>query len=73
MAIQRTLSMIKPDAVEKNKTGAILAMFQDAGRRPCMKPIPYLKQASASRRPMSAASSRAHESYRAAQRVSPVA
>ena len=31
MAIQRTLSMIKPDAVEKNKAGAILAMFQDAG------------------------------------------
>lgn len=31
MALQRTLSMIKPDAVEKNKAGAILAQFQDAG------------------------------------------
>jgi nucleoside-diphosphate kinase len=31
MAIQRTLSMIKPDAMEKNHAGAILAKFQEAG------------------------------------------
>lgn len=31
MAIQRTLSMIKPDAMEKNKAGAILARFQEEG------------------------------------------
>ncbi|NUP11869.1 MAG: nucleoside-diphosphate kinase [Polyangiaceae bacterium] len=31
MAIQRTLSIIKPDAMEKNHAGAILAKFQEAG------------------------------------------
>jgi nucleoside-diphosphate kinase len=31
MAIQRTLSMIKPDAMEKNYGGAILARFQQEG------------------------------------------
>lgn len=31
MAIQRTLSIIKPDAMEKNHAGAILAMFQKSG------------------------------------------
>jgi nucleoside-diphosphate kinase len=31
MAIQRTLSMIKPDAMEKNSSGAILARFQEEG------------------------------------------
>lgn len=31
MATQRTLSMIKPDAMEKNKAGAILARFQEEG------------------------------------------
>ena len=30
---ERTLSIIKPDAVEKNKIGAILAHFEDAGLR----------------------------------------
>ncbi len=33
MATERTLSIIKPDAVEKNVIGAILAHFQDAGLR----------------------------------------
>ena len=28
MAVERTLSIIKPDAVEKNATGAILAAIQ---------------------------------------------
>jgi len=31
MAVERTLSIIKPDAVEQNNTGNILAMIQGAG------------------------------------------
>ncbi|MFY9180615.1 MAG: nucleoside-diphosphate kinase [Venatoribacter sp.] len=31
MAVERTLSIIKPDAVAKNKIGAILSRFEDAG------------------------------------------
>lgn len=31
MALERTLSMIKPDAVEKNKTGAIIARLEEEG------------------------------------------
>lgn len=31
MAIERTLSIIKPDAVEKNVIGKILARFEDKG------------------------------------------
>lgn len=31
MALQRTLCIIKPDAVEKKKAGAILALLEDAG------------------------------------------
>jgi nucleoside-diphosphate kinase len=31
MAVERTLSILKPDAVEKKKAGAILAMLEDAG------------------------------------------
>ena len=33
MAIERTLSIIKPDAVKKNAIGSILAMFEEAGLR----------------------------------------
>ncbi len=33
MAIQRTFSIIKPDATRRNLTGAINAMFEDAGLR----------------------------------------
>ncbi len=33
MAIERTLSIIKPDATERNITGKINAMFEDAGLR----------------------------------------
>lgn len=33
MSIQKTLSLIKPDAVEKNVTGAINARFEQAGLR----------------------------------------
>lgn len=31
MAVERTLCIIKPDAVEKKKAGAILAMLEDSG------------------------------------------
>lgn len=33
MAIERTFSIIKPDAVKRNLTGKINAMFEDAGLR----------------------------------------
>ena len=33
MAIERTLSIIKPDATERNITGKINALFEDAGLR----------------------------------------
>ena len=33
MAVERTLSIIKPDAVGKNLIGAILARFEEAGLR----------------------------------------
>ena len=34
MAVERTLSIIKPDAVEKGAIGGILATFEKAGLRP---------------------------------------
>jgi nucleoside-diphosphate kinase len=33
MALERTLSIIKPDAVQKNVVGKILSRFEDAGLR----------------------------------------
>ena len=33
MAVERTLSIIKPDAVAKNVIGRIYARFEDAGLR----------------------------------------
>ncbi|MGE4531035.1 MAG: nucleoside-diphosphate kinase, partial [Acidithiobacillus sp.] len=33
MAVERTLSIIKPDAVQKNAVGAILSRFETAGLR----------------------------------------
>jgi len=33
MAIQRTFSIIKPDATKRNLTGAIVAKFEEAGLR----------------------------------------
>lgn len=33
MAIERTLSIVKPDAVEKGRTGEILRRFEEAGLR----------------------------------------
>jgi nucleoside-diphosphate kinase len=34
MAIERTFSIIKPDAVERNLVGRIIAKFEEAGLRP---------------------------------------
>ncbi|MFN7096094.1 MAG: nucleoside-diphosphate kinase, partial [Gammaproteobacteria bacterium] len=34
MAIERTLSIIKPDAVRKNYIGHIIARFETAGLKP---------------------------------------
>ena len=34
MAIERTLSIIKPDAVERNYVGRIIAQFEESGLRP---------------------------------------
>lgn len=31
MALERTLSIVKPDAVEKNKIGTVIKMIEDAG------------------------------------------
>ncbi len=33
MAVERTLSIIKPDATERNLTGKIIALLEDAGLR----------------------------------------
>ena len=33
MAVERTLSIIKPDATRRNLTGKIVAKFEDAGLR----------------------------------------
>ena len=33
MAVERTLSIIKPDATRRNITGAIVARFEEAGLR----------------------------------------
>lgn len=34
MAVERTLSIIKPDAVERNLVGTIITRFEEAGLRP---------------------------------------
>ena len=34
MAIERTLSILKPDAVSKNHLGSIIARFEESGLRP---------------------------------------
>ncbi len=33
MAVERTLCIVKPDAVEKRRTGAILARIEEGGFR----------------------------------------
>lgn len=47
MALERTLSMIKPDAVEKNKTGAIIVRLEEEGFVICAMKRKHLTRAEA--------------------------
>ena len=47
MAIERTLSIIKPDAVAKNVIGKIYSRFEDAGLRIVAAKMAHLSQADA--------------------------
>ena len=47
MALERTLSIIKPDAVKKNVIGQILARFEAAGLRPVAARMMHLARAEA--------------------------
>ena len=47
MAIERTLSIIKPDAVGKNHIGDIVARFEKAGLKPVAMKYKQLSQADA--------------------------
>lgn len=47
MAIERTLSIIKPDAVGKNHIGDIVARFEKAGLKPVAMKYKHLTQAEA--------------------------
>ena len=44
MAVERTLSIIKPDAVQKNAVGAILGRFEAAGLRVVASKMLHLSQ-----------------------------
>lgn len=47
MAIERTLSIIKPDAVERNLVGKIIARFEEEGLRPVAIRRAHLSRAEA--------------------------
>ncbi|MBS1302811.1 nucleoside-diphosphate kinase [Loktanella sp. SALINAS62] len=47
MAVERTLSIIKPDATKRNLTGKIVAKFEDAGLRVIASKRIHLSQAEA--------------------------
>ena len=47
MAVERTLSIIKPDAVEKNAIGQIIARFEQAGLRVVAARMMHLSRAEA--------------------------
>ncbi|TNE87455.1 MAG: nucleoside-diphosphate kinase [Deltaproteobacteria bacterium] len=47
MAIERTLSIIKPDATEKNVIGKIIARFEEEGLRPIGIRMQHLSQSEA--------------------------
>ena len=47
MAVERTLSIIKPDAVKKNAIGRILARFEDAGLKVIAARMTQLSRAEA--------------------------
>ncbi|RLB50697.1 MAG: nucleoside-diphosphate kinase [Deltaproteobacteria bacterium] len=47
MAVERTLSIIKPDAVEQNNIGNVLAMIQGAGLKVLGTRMPHRSRAQA--------------------------
>ena len=47
MAVERTLSIIKPDAVAKNHIGEIIARFEKAGLKPVASRLMHLTDAEA--------------------------
>ena len=47
MAVERTLSIIKPDAVKKNAIGKIMARFEDAGLKVIAARMMHLSRAEA--------------------------
>ena len=47
MAVERTLSIIKPDAVAKNAIGAIYARFEEAGLKIVAARMMHLSEAQA--------------------------
>ena len=47
MAVERTFSIIKPDAVERNLVGAIVTRFEEAGLRPVAMRMQHLSRAEA--------------------------
>ncbi|HSP19344.1 MAG TPA: nucleoside-diphosphate kinase, partial [Myxococcaceae bacterium] len=44
MATERTLSIIKPDGLEKGIIGKIIARFEDAGLKPVAVRMQHLSQ-----------------------------
>jgi nucleoside-diphosphate kinase len=44
MAIERTLSILKPDALEKGVIGKIISRFEDAGLKPIAVRLQHLSQ-----------------------------
>jgi nucleoside-diphosphate kinase len=57
MAVERTLNIIKPDAVEQNNIGNILAMIQGAGLKVLGMRMLHLSRARSTRTDRSSASS----------------
>ena len=47
MAVERTLSIVKPDAVEKNRIGAIVAMIENSGLKVKAMRMVHLSKAEA--------------------------
>ena len=47
MAIERTLSIIKPDGVEKGLIGKIIAKFEESGLKPVAIRLTHLSQSEA--------------------------
>lgn len=47
MAVERTFSIIKPDAVERNLVGTIVGRFEEAGLRPVAMRMQHLSRSEA--------------------------